>query len=56
MLQNLLSVIDVHEVNVDTLLYGIENGDFKMNLDIFEAVHQFVQDSNKLYYDHFQTH
>ena len=48
MLQNLLSVIDVHVVNVDTLLYGIENGDFKMNSDIFEAIHQFLQECNRL--------
>ena len=48
MLPNLLSVKDVHEVNVDTLLYGIENCDFKMNSDIFEAVHQFIQDSDRL--------
>ena len=48
MLQNLLSVIDVHKVIVDILLYGIESGDFKMNSDIFDAVHQFIQDSNRL--------
>ena len=48
MLQNLLSVIDVHDINVDTLLYEIENGDFKMNSDIFETFHQFIQDSDRL--------
>ena len=48
-LQNLLNVIEVHKVNADTLLiYGIENSDFKMNSAIFEAVHQFIQESDRL--------
>ena len=47
-LQNVLSVVNVQEVNVDTLVYGIDNGDFKMHSDIYEAIHQFTQDSDRL--------
>ena len=41
-------VIYIQEVYVDALLYGIENGDFRLNSDIFEAVHQFIQDRDTL--------
>ena len=55
MWQTLLNVVDVHEVNVDTLLYGIENGDFKMHSDIFEATHQVYKIVTN-YNHHFQIH
>ena len=48
MLHNLCDVIHIHKVNVDTLLYWIENGDFKINSDICETVHKFIQDSDRL--------
>ena len=38
--------LDVNEVNVDILLYGNGNGDFKINAAIVESVHQCIHDSD----------
>ena len=47
-LQNLHSVIDVHDLNVGKLLPGSDNYYFKTNCDIFQAVHQFILESDSL--------
>ena len=55
MWHNLLSFVDVHVVNVYIVLYGIENGNFMMHSEIFEAIHQLYKLAAN-YNHHFQTH
>ena len=42
------SVIDIHDLNVDISLHGSDNYDYKTKCDIFQAVHQFILESDRL--------
>ena len=48
MLQTLGNLIDVNDVTTEILLYGGDNYDYEINCDIFECVHRFFEESNRL--------
>ena len=48
MLQTLQTNINVHDLNVDTLSYGSSDVDYRTNKYIFEAVHEFINERNRL--------
>ena len=48
MLQSLETYLDVNNIDVNTLLYGSNDLDFKENCEVFEIVHTFIADSNRL--------
>ena len=48
MLNSISSVIPIGQITVETLLYGLSDLSFKNNCKIFEAVHQFIADTDRL--------
>ena len=48
MFQKLNSLVGIQDMNVKTLLYGCENYVSQINVKIFEAVHLFLFESNRL--------
>ena len=48
MLQALHALINANNLHVDTLLYGATDCDFDKNKTIFEIVHQFILENNRL--------
>ncbi len=48
MLQTINDLLVDQNLNVNILLHGSEKLDFKINCDIFKAVHLFISESNRL--------
>ena len=48
MIHSLNSWIDNQHLNIETLLYGNDNYDFVTNCKVFQIVHVFLRESNRL--------
>jgi len=48
MIQTLQTCININDLHVDTLLYGSSDCDYRTNVHIFEAVHDFINECDRL--------
>ena len=48
MFQSMPNIVDINNIDIETLLYGHDGYDFETNKVIFQAVHAFILETNRL--------